>query len=283
MKNYEFGKYNSEPTKEIVDLDAKYDPIYFLGHHEKMVEILSSFENEERRRSEMEKDASLKADKIHEEIVFYKGVVFQKMVHTISSVLNDGGVTTEVPDNVNIIDKEDLLDYLISECMRFDYKSIDTICQAVSDGLFDSLGLRDNKRPALILIDGKSGVPEDMLGCFDEVAGYENGIIRIYLSNFDNRSDIRKVLATLEHECFHVYQFNCRRGMMPIETMRDRVIMAAYGYGIDQYISSENDFEGYYDQGYESSARIFSNQLTQATNTMIKEAIKTAMKGDKNE
>ena len=70
---------------------------------------------------------------------------------------------------------------------------------------------------------------------------------------------------------------------MPIKTVRDRAMMAAYSYGHNQYISSKNDYEGYYEQGYESSARSFSAQLTRATDIVITEAIKQAMKGDVSE
>ena len=48
-------------------------------------------------------------------------------------------------------------------------------------------------------------------------------------------------------------------------------------------ICSKNDYEGYYEQGYESQARSFSAQLTRATDIVITEAIKQAMKGDANE
>ena len=48
-------------------------------------------------------------------------------------------------------------------------------------------------------------------------------------------------------------------------------------------ICSKNDYEGYYEQGYESSARSFSAQLTRATDIVITEAIRQAMRGDVNE
>ena len=304
MNDYEFGKHELRPTDESADLDAEWTEDYHLDHAEEISELLLSMETEEIRKPEMEKDATLKASRIHEEVVFHKGEKYQKMVSRISSVFDDGGVTVEIPDNVNLKDKEYPFDYLISKCLRFDYDSKEAICQAVSDGIFDIMNLEEDERPVLMLVASINGrvskygrstsIDDDkgILGCFREPNGRfrhvdpraeKNGIIRINLPNFDDEPDIRDILATLQHECFHAYQFNCRRGTMPIKTVRDLAMTAAYSYGNIQYISSENDYEVYYEQGYESSARSFSAQLTRATDIVITEAIKQAMKGDANE
>lgn len=304
MNDYEFGKHELQPTDESVDLDTEWTEDYHLDHAEEISELLSSMKTEEIRKPEMEKDATLKASRIHEEVVFHKSEKYQKMISRISSVLKGDGATVEMPDNVNLKDKEYPFDYLISKCLRFDHDSKKAICQAVSDGIFDILDLKEDKRPVLMLaasINGRvskyeesTGANDDKgeLGHFKEPNGKfhhvdpkaeKNGIIRINLPNFDDEPDIRDILATLEHECFHAYQFNCRRGAIPIETVRDRAMMAAYSYGYDQYISSENDYEGYYEQGYESSARSFSAHLAWATEIVIREAIIQVMKGDANE
>lgn len=303
MNNHEFGKHEMQPIGECVDLDAEWTEDYHLDHAEDISELLLTMEDEAKRKPEMEKDATLMANKVHEEVFFRKGEKYQEMVSRISSVLNGGGVTVEIPDNVNLKDKEYLFDYLISKCLRFDYDSKEAICQAVSDGIFDIMNLEKDKRPVLMLVVsingrvskyGKSTSINDdksTLGYFREPDGRfhhvnpqaeKNGIIRINLPNFNDKPDIRVILATLEHECFHAYQFNRRREAMPIVTVRDRVMMAAYSYGRNQYISSKNDFEGYYEQGYESSARRFSAQLTRATDILVTEAVRQAMKGGTN-
>ena len=304
MNDYEFGKPELQPTDEGVNLDTEWTEDYHLDHAEEISELLSSMKTEKIRKPEMEKDATLKASRIHEEVVFHKGEKYQKMISRIISVLKSGGATAEIPDNVNLKNKECPFDYLISKCLRFDYDSKKAVCQAVSDGIFDIMNLEEDERPVLMLVAsingrvskyGESTSTNDdkgILGHFKEPNGRfhhvdpqaeKNGIIRINLPNFDDEPDIRDILATLEHECFHAYQFNCRRGTMPIETVRDRAMMAAYSYSHNQYISSKNDYEGYYEQGYESSARSFSAQLTRATDIVITEAIKQAMKGDVNE
>lgn len=305
MNNHEFGKHEMQQIGECVDLDTEWTEDYHLDHAEDISELLLSMEAEETRKPEMEKDATLKANRIHEEVVFHKGEKYQKMMSRISSALKDDGVTAEIPDNVNLKDLKYPFDYLISKCLQFDYASKEAVCQAVSDGIFDIMNLEEDKRPVLMLVAcingrvskyGESASVNDnrALGEFKEPSSgrfrhvnpraEENGIIRINLPNFNDKPDIRDILATLEHECFHAYQFNCRRGTIPIETVRDRAMMAAYSYGHDQYIDSKNDFEGYYGQGYESSARSFSAQLTRATDIVvteaIKQAIKQAMKGD---
>ena len=304
MNDYEFGKHELQPTDESVDLDAEWTEDYHLDHAEEISELLSSMKTEKIRKPEMEKDATLKSNRIHEEVVFNKGEKYQKMVSRISFVLKGDGATVEIPDNVNLKDKEYPFDYLISKCLRLDYDSKKAVCQAVSDGIFDIMNLEEGERPVLMLVAsingrvskyGKSTSANDdkgILGHFREPDGRfhhvdpqaeKNGIIKINLPNFDDEPDIRDILATLQHECFHAYQFNCRRGTMPIETVRDRAMMAAYSYGHNQYISSKNDYESYYEQGYESSARSFSAQLARATDIIITEAIKQAMKGDANE
>ncbi len=303
MNDYEFGKHELRPTDESVDLDAEWTEDYHLDHAEEIGELLLSMEAEEIRRPEMEKDATLMARRIHEEVVFHKGEKYQKMISRIISVLKSDGVTAEIPDNVNLKNKEYPFDYLISKCLRFDYDSKEAICQAVSDGIFDIMNLEEDKRPVLMLVAcingrvskyGKSTYINDdrALGHFKypkwgfhhvDPQAEKNGIIKINLPNFNSEPDIRDILATLEHECFHAYQFNCRRGTIPIVTVRDRAMMAAYSYGRNQYISSKNDYEGYCEQGYESSARSFSAQLTRATDIVITEAIKQAMEGDANE
>ena len=304
MNDYEFGKHELRPTDESVDLDVEWTEDYHLDHAEEIFELLSSMKTEKIRKPEMEKDATLKSNRIHEEVVFNKGEKYQKMVSRISSVLKGDGATAEIPDNVNLKDKEYPFDYLISKCLRLDYDSKKAVCQAVSDGIFDIMNLEEGERPVLMLVAsingrvskyGKSTSTNDdkgILGHFREPDGRfhhvdpqaeKNGIIKINLPNFDDEPDIRDILATLQHECFHAYQFNCRRGTMPIETVRNRAMMAAYSYGHNQYISSKNDYESYYEQGYESSARSFSAQLARATDIIITEAIKQAMKGDANE
>ena len=304
MNDYEFGKHELRPTDESVDLDVEWTEDYHLDHVEEISELLSSMKTEKIRKPEMEKDATLKSNRIHEEVVFNKGEKYQKMVSRISSVLKGDGATAEIPDNVNLKDKEYPFDYLISKCLRLDYDSKKAVCQAVSDGIFDIMNLEEGERPVLMLVAsingrvskyGKSTSTNDdkgILGHFREPDGRfhhvdpqaeKNGIIKINLPNFDDEPDIRDILATLQHECFHAYQFNCRRGTMPIETVRNRAMMAAYSYGHNQYISSKNDYESYYEQGYESSARSFSAQLARATDIIITEAIKQAMEGDANE
>ena len=304
MNDYEFGKHELRPTDESVDLDVEWTEDYHLDHAEEIFELLSSMKTEKIRKPEMEKDATLKSNRIHEEVVFNKGEKYQKMVSRISSVLKGDGATAEIPDNVNLKDKEYPFDYLISKCLRLDYDSKKAVCQAVSDGIFDIMNLEEGERPVLMLVAsingrvskyGKSTSTNDdkgILGHFREPDGRfhhvdpqaeKNGIIKINLPNFDDEPDIRDILATLQHECFHAYQFNCRRGTMPIETVRNRAMMAAYSYGHNQYISSKNDYESYYEQGYESSARSFSAQLARATDIIITEAIKQAMEGDANE
>ena len=305
MNDYEFGKHELRPTDESVDLDAEWTEDYHLDHVEEISELILSMRAEKIRKPEMEKDATLKASKIHEEVVFYKGEKYQKMVSRISYVFDDGGAAVEIPYNVNLKkDKKYPFDYLISECLRFDYDGKEAVCQAVSDGIFDILNLEEDKRPVLMLVASINGrvskyekstsIDDDKgtLGYFREPNGRfrhvdpraeKNGIIGINLPNFDDEPDIRDILATLQHECFHAYQFNCRRGTMPIKTVRDLAMTAAYSYGNIQYISSENDYEGYHEQGYESSARRFSAQLTRATDIVITEAIKQAMRGDVNE
>ena len=304
MNDYEFGKHELRPTDESVDLDVEWTEDYHLDHAEEIFELLSSMKTEKIRKPEMEKDATLKSNRIHEEVVFNKSEKYQKMVSRISSVLKGDGATAEIPDNVNLKDKEYPFDYLISKCLRLDYDSKKAVCQAVSDGIFDIMNLEEGERPVLMLVAsingrvskyGKSTSTNDdkgILGHFREPDGRfhhvdpqaeKNGIIKINLPNFDDEPDIRDILATLQHECFHAYQFNCRRGTMPIETVRNRAMMAAYSYGHNQYISSKNDYESYYEQGYESSARSFSAQLARATDIIITEAIKQAMEGDANE
>lgn len=304
MNDYEFGKHELRPTDESVDLDMEWTEDYHLDHAAEITELLLSMEAEEIRRPEMEKDATLKANRIHKEVVFNKGEKYQKMISRISSVLNGDGVTVEIPDNINLKDKEYPFDYLISNCLRFNYDSKKAICQAVSDGIFDIMNLEEDERPVLMLVksingrvsknEKSTGANDNKgeLGHFREPDGRfhhvdpqakKNGIVRINLPNFDDEPDIRDILVTLQHECFHAYQFNCRRGTMPIETVRDRVMTAAYIYGYNQYISPKNDYEGYYEQGYESSARSFSAQLTRATDVLVIEAIRQAMKGDANE
>ena len=306
MNDYEFSKHELRPTDESVDLDAEWTEDYYLDldHAEEIYELLSSMKAEKIRKPEMEKDATLKASRIHEEVVFYKGEKYQKMVSRISSVFDDGGAAVEIPYDVNLKDKKYPFDYLISKCLRFDYDGKEAVCQAVSDGIFDIMNLEEDERPVLMLVAsingrvskyGKSTSIDDdkgTLGYFREPNGRfrhvgsraeKNGIIGINLPNFDDEPDIRDILATLQHECFHAYQFNCRRGTMPIKTVRDRAMMAAYSYGYNQYISSKNDYEGYYEQGCESSARSFSARLTRATDIVITEAIKQAMRGDANE
>ncbi len=299
MNNYESGRHDLKAMGESIDLSAELTEDYHLDHAVEINELLLSMEDEVKRKPEMEKDAALKADKIHEEIIFHKGEQYKKMVSDVRSALEGGGVSVIIPDNVKRIN----YDYLISRCLRFDCYSKEAVCKSVSDGIFDILGLEEEKRPVLMLMAhingrvskyGKSGSINDdrtTLGCFEEPnnrslhmnpQAEKNGVIRINLPNFDDEPDIRDVLATLEHECFHVYQFNYRRGMMPITTVGDRAMMAAYSYGHDQYIDSKNDPEGYYGQGYESSARIFSAQLTRATDVIVTEAIKQAIKGDAN-
>ena len=155
------------------------------------------------------------------------------------------------------------------------------ICLTIFSALLTYTNLSESLiQPVVISVTGIS----ILVGSFFATRKVEkNGIIKINLPNFDDEPDIRDILATLQHECFHAYQFNCRRGTMPIETVRNRAMMAAYSYGHNQYISSKNDYESYYEQGYESSARSFSAQLARATDIIITEAIKQAMEGDANE
>ena len=301
MNNYESHSDNAERWSEGLDFDAEWTEDYQLEHAEEITDVLLSMEDEERRRPEMEHDATLRANRIHEEIVFNKGERYQKMVGDISEVLDSDGVSLDIADNVDLKKMEYPFDYLLSKCMRFDFESKEAICQAVMDGIFDELKLAEEKRPVLMLVvsingrvskHGNSTSDRDNkgeLGHFKEPGAQfrhvdprakENGIVRINLPNFDDNPDIRKILATLEHECFHAYQFNCRRNNMPLNTVRDRVMQAAYTAGHNQYISSKNDYGGYYSQGYESSAREFSTQLMRATDILMTEAIMRAMKGE---
>lgn len=96
----------------------------------------------------MEKDAVLKANK---EVMFHKGDSYQKTVGGIASVLNDGGVSLRIPDNVVASGRAISYEYLI-KCLVFDYRSQSTICELVKDGIFDVLGLEKEKRPDFTLL-----------------------------------------------------------------------------------------------------------------------------------
>lgn len=316
MRNYEAGSYDSESIKGCFDLNAGYTEEYNLDHADELKNVLLSMEHEAERKPMMEEDAIQKAKIITSEI---KSEKCQRTIRKISSLLNSSGVTIEAPDDISSIRKDFVPDYLINEnCLRLNYDSRAAICRAVSDGIFDILGLEEDKRPALMFDKSyniEESSPEDEkneLGIFKEPGlrlsikrnddtlrisflGFDNdsefddarldplakknGFIRINLSNFDEKTDIRMILSTLEHECFHAYQFNCSRGVMPIKTVRDKIVTAAYSYAKNQYISAKNDFEGYCDQGYESSAREFSKGLFFFTDQIIRRALKQSLEG----
>ncbi len=301
MNSHEFGKHDLQPTSESVDLDAEWTEDYHLDHAVEISELLLSMEDEAERRPEMEKDATSKANEIHEEIIFRKGKKYRKMISDIKSILGGDGVIIEKADKFDLSDRKFPIDWFLLCHSKFDYDSEVSICQVISDGIFDILGLAEDKRPTLKLnkaIDerGSEDIKADKyityLGYFKDPEDrrhtapfvQENGTIEINLFNFGSETSILHVLETLEHECFHAYQFNCRRGKVPMQTVRDRVVRAAYSYGNAQYIDPENDYEGYYRQGYESSARVFANQLTHATAELFRGAILQATKkGDVNE
>lgn len=288
--NREFVRAEIDDAENKVDLESEWNEDYHLEHATELSELLRSMENESVRKPEMEKDAVLKANKIHEEVMLRKGDSYQKTVEGIASLLNDGGVSLEIPNNVIASGRAITFDYLMSKCLNFDYRAQTTICELIQDGIFDVLGLEKEKRPELTLLTpvkhalvennsalGHFNGPKDEGFYGENLLSGGNGRIRINLFNFGDRPDIRNILETLEHECFHAYQFNSARGNLPTRTVRDRVMMAAYIHGRRQYISSKNDFEGYYDQGYESSARRFANQLRRATETVMVDAMKQAM------
>ena len=301
MNSFEFGKPDLESTTE-------YDGDYSTNESGA---TLSFMEHEAERKLAMEEDAVEKAKRI-ESGVWQNSEIYQRMIYGISSTFDSDKTTIDTSDDIDSVRRDFLPDYLINEnCLRLNYDGMVAICQAVSDGIFDFLGLDEDKRPALILDENNSGEAEGELGTFKEPgaqlqtekngapfrinfsdfiddSGFDdarvehlakkNGFIKIYLSSFGKKPDVRAVLSTLEHECFHAYQFNCRRGTMPI----GGTMMAAYHYGYDQYINAENDFEGYYDQGYESSARKFSEKLVFATDRIIRVALKQSMRGESN-
>ncbi len=316
MRNYETGRYDSGSNKGCFDLNVGYTEEYHLDHADELKSVLLSMEHEAERKPMMEEDAIQKAKTITSEI---KSEKCQRIIRKISSVLNSSGVTVEAPDDIGSIRKDFVPDYLINEnCLRLNYDSKAAICRAVSDGIFDILGLEEDRRPALIFDESyniEESISEDEkyeLGIFKEPGvqlsikrndatlrisflGFDNdsefddarldplakknGFIRINLSNFGEKTDIRMILSTLEHECFHAYQFNCSRGVMPIKTVRDKIMTAAYSYAKNQYISAKNDFEGYYNQGYESSAREFSEGLDLFTDEIVRRALKQSLEG----
>lgn len=119
MSSHEFGKYDLQPNSEDIDLGTDYTDDYHIDHAIEISEMLLSMEDETIRKPEMEKDAIIKARKIHEEIILHKGRKYQKMLTGISSVLNGGGVTVEIPENVDLNNKEYPFDYLISKCLQY--------------------------------------------------------------------------------------------------------------------------------------------------------------------
>ena len=304
MSRCELKEHDLQPDNSAIDLNAKFTEDYHLDHATELSEALLSMKDEEKRRAEMENDAFLKASMFHEEIFFRRSERYKKIVSEVTSVLDGSGVYIELPDNVNLKNVEHPFDYLISKCLRFDHDSKVAICQTVSDGIFDTLGIKEDKRPALTLMavyNGRSSkygrstrVNDDRatLGTFvrpkwaiplEDTQAEKNGSIEIILPNFPDGPDIRDILSAVEHECFHAYQYNHAKGNTPIETVRDRVMRAAYSYGEEQYINGKNDYEGYWTQGYESSARRFASLLEPATDIIITDAIKRAMKGSVDE
>ncbi|MBR3263971.1 hypothetical protein IKF94_01925 [Candidatus Saccharibacteria bacterium] len=257
MNNYESSEYNSESASESIDLDAEYTEDYLLAHAEEFFDIEDSMKDEEMRRLEMEKDATLKATKIHEEVVFNnKGETYQKMIKNMRSSTDEN-----------------------------------EICQAFASGIFDMLGLEEDDRPVFIL--NKENDVEIINSNYCEAGHFEqptsrihhadskarkNGIIQINLSSFNDSFGLHDVFANIEHECFHAYQFNSAMGRMPTRTMRDKIIHVAYFEGmirLGQYASAKNDIKGYYEQGIESSARTFSDQLSRATDIIINDVVRT--------
>lgn len=295
MNDYKFSKPELQPADEGVNLDTEWGKDYHLDHAEWSNEALLSMKDEKKRKPEMEKDATKRANMIINELYLGIDGKCKKMVFEIGSVFNSNDVRIELPNNVDKKNEEYSPDFLVSNCLRFNRDSIESICRSVSNGIFDVLGLTEDKRPFLNLVESTNGrVPENkkdndigseirILGNFlrprrnfhnVNPAAEKNGIIRINLPSFGNYPDIRKILAILVHECFHVYQFNCEREVMPITTARDMDMAVIYRYGHEQYISYKNDFAGYYNQGYESSARIFSTRLRKVIDMIIMEMIK---------
>lgn len=297
MNSPEFGKYDLQPNDEELDLDAEYTDDYHIEHATEISEMLLSMKDEATRKPEMEKDATSKAGKIHEEIIFHKGKKYQKMLSGLKSILESDDVTIENPKKFDLCDKKIPIDWFILYYTKFSHISEEAICRVVSDGIFDILGLAEDKRPPLKLIEiinkrepesTSANKDTKALAYFHDPESRRNripaekGDIVINLPNFNGEPSILDIMATLEHECFHVYQFNRRHGNVPMETVRDRIMMSAYHNGRDQYIDGNNDFEGYYEQGYESSARVFADQLTHATEELFREAISQTIKGDAN-
>lgn len=255
MINYESNKNNSEPSNEIIDLDAEFTEDYHIAHAWALYDMLDSMEDEEKRRPEMEKDAFLKASRIHEEIVFNnKGDTYQKMVSNMRSSTNE-----------------------------------EEICQAFVSGIFDMLEIKEDDRPVLMVNQEKDpvmlGTSHCELGHFEqpnsrlrdsEPKARKNGIIQINLSSFENSVGLKDIFANLEHECFHAYQFASAVRRTPTKTVRDYIMSEAYHQGMfEQRISSgETDVEGYYERGIESSARKFSDQLSRATDILIHDIVR---------
>ncbi|MCR4753750.1 MAG: hypothetical protein K5837_05050 [Candidatus Saccharibacteria bacterium] len=255
MINYESNKNDIELVDEVIDLDAEYTEDYHLSHAEALEDLLSLMENDEaKRKSEMEKDAYSKAVRIHEEIVFdNKGDIYQKMISNMRSSVNE-----------------------------------EEICQAFASGIFDILGVKEDDRPVLIVSQEETPVVFDTnhyeLGHFERPSSRlrdagpkarRNGIIKINLSSFENTSGLEDIFASLEHECFHAYQFASVMHRTPIKTVRDFIMSDAYHYGMLEHIVPEkDDTEEYYGQGIESSARIFGAQLSRATSILVKDSVR---------
>lgn len=283
--------------EEELDFDAKLTDEYWSNFAVEINTALLSMKDEEVRKPEMEIDAERKACKIHEQVFYSHGESYQKMIRRICSTLDGKDVTLNLPENSNWEEMEYPFEYLARH-LTFELGAKESICQAVSDGIFDILGLDEDKRPPLRLVttykgrrsknDQSTSESDDkiLLGHYahpSKANGKQNGSISIILPNFEDNAAIYDILDTLEHECFHAYQYNCQRGNMPLETVRDRVMMAAYIDGSEEYINYKNDFAGYYKQGYESSARRFSEYLSRANEELITNAIKRSVLGGEDE
>lgn len=86
-----------------------------------------------------------------------------------------------------------------------------------------------------------------------DYGGYDSETNRLEINEY-MLGDSKEAADTVAHELWHAYQ--TQRSLNP-QTERDY----QYQYNFDNYISPEDDFEGYQEQLVEAEARAFANQL----------------------
>ena len=293
MENLE-NQASTESNDSTTEPDYQaIEPNHPKPSRQAFAELLKTLEDEEVRRPIMIKDANEKASKIHEEIIFHHGGHYDKLIGAIATVF------ANQPRH-----PRDSLGHI---CLQ--YSGQVAICQAFQDLIFDTIGLDQAKRPSLNLIEknhfdrtsintkrqeqdidltpGRLRHSEQIRaeGTYrDNPQAEANGVIEIYLYNFNENPDIRDILRVLEHECFHAYQFSLIRKNLQLKTKWDEVRAAAYCYGAKQLKhASEIGWKTYNEQGFERSAKEFTDNLTRATEVALQDGLKSVKKSKDTE